>query len=144
MNTNKPSKNNSPFRSFVVFWLPTFSWVILICYLSLADSDLPEIKFRFILESDKIAHLGFYSVLTFLLVRSWLNIFSAKSLVYILILSSVQAISFSIIMEVLQKLITTTRQFDLTDIYANIAGTVIGAFSYLLIFKLFSKASSAK
>ena len=142
MNTKKLSKNNFRLRSFLKSWLPTFFWILLVCYLSLADSGLPEIKFRFILESDKIAHIGIYFVLTVLLTRSWSNVILKKGLKYLLILSAFQVICFGIIMEVLQKLITTTRQFDVRDIYANIAGTVIGAIFYLLFHKFFSQTSS--
>jgi hypothetical protein len=45
-------------------------------------------------------------------------------------------------MEVLQKLVTKTRHFDRHDIYANIAGTIIGALFYLLIQKIVLKGSS--
>lgn len=142
MNTKKQSKTNFPSRSFVVFWLPTFIWAVVICYLSLNDSDLSEIKFRFILESDKIAHLLMYFVLTVLLIRSWVGIFSSKALLYMLIISSVQVISFSILLEGLQKLLTSTRQFSFDDIFANIAGTVFGAIIMLIFYNYLSPKSS--
>ena len=142
MNTKKLSKNNFRLRSFLKSWLPTFFWILLVCYLSLADSGLPEIKFRFILESDKIAHIGIYFVLTVLLTRSWSNVFSTKGLRFLLIFSSVQVISFSIILEVLQKLITTTRQFDLKDIYANITGVIVGVIIFILFKRFFLRSKS--
>lgn len=142
MNTRKQSKINQHFFSFIKSWLPTFSWIFLICYSSLTDSGLPEIKFCFILESDKIAHIGIYSVLTILLVRSWVHVFGPKALIYLLILSSIQVISFSIIMEFLQKLLTKTRHFDLKDIIANISGTVVGVILSWLFYKFLYRSSS--
>lgn len=142
MNTKKQSKTNSRIRSFFYSWLPTFLWLIVVCYLSLADSGLPKIRFRLFLESDKIAHLAIYFVLTYLLMRSWELLFIKIGVVYLFLLASFQSISFSIIMEVLQKLVTKTRHFDRHDIYANIAGTIIGALFYLLIQKIVLKGSS--
>lgn len=142
MNTKRQSKTNFQVRSFLNSWLPTFSWIIVVCYLSLADSGLPNIRFHFILESDKIAHIGIYFVLTLLLIRSWSNLFSKKAHGYLLISASLQAISFSIIMEVLQNLLTKTRHFDLKDIYANIGGTILGAIIYVLYHRFFSRNTS--
>jgi glycopeptide antibiotics resistance protein len=142
MNTKRQSKTKFQVRSFLNSWLPTFTWIIVVFYLSLADSGLPEIKFRFILESDKIAHLVIYSVLNFLLLRSWSSVFSAITTNFLLIFASLQAISFSIIMEVLQKYLTSTRQFDMKDIYANIGGTIAGAVIYLLYHRFFSRNTS--
>lgn len=142
MNTKKQSKTNFQVRSFLNSWLPTFTWIIVVCYLSLAESGLPNIKFRFILESDKFAHIGIYSVLTLLLIRSWAKAFKTKPRGFLLLSASLQAISFSIIMEVLQKLLTNTRHFDLKDIYANIGGTIVGAIIYMLYYRITSKHSS--
>ena len=144
MNTKRQSKTNFQVRPFLNSWLPTFTWIFVVCYLSLTDSGLPEIKFRFILESDKIAHLVFFSVLNFLLLRSWSRVFSAITSYFLLIFASLQAICFSIIMEVLQKYLTNTRQFDMKDIYANIGGAIAGAAIYLLYQRFFSRNISDK
>ena len=142
MNTNKLSKNNSPFRLLIDTWLPTFFWIIVVCYLSLADSGLPNIKFRFILESDKIAHIGIYSVLTLLFIRSLVKAMLVKSIGNKLLISSLLAISFSIVMEVLQKTLTKTRQFDLHDIYANFTGVIIGVIIFILFKRFFLRSKS--
>jgi len=142
MNIKRLSKINFWSRSFLKSWLPTFLWIIVVCYLSLADSGLPEVKFRFILESDKIAHIVIYSVLNLLLLRSWAKVISIKNPGYLVILASLQAISFSIIMEVLQELLTNTRHFDMKDIYANIGGTIVGAIIYIMYHKIFPRSSS--
>jgi glycopeptide antibiotics resistance protein len=53
-----------------------------------------------------------------------------------------KAVSFSIIMEVLQKLLTNSRHFDIFDIYANIGGTIIGAVLFMLFQKFFPRSLS--
>ena len=142
MNTKRQSKTNLQVGSFFDSWLPTFLWIIVVCYLSLTDSGLPKIKFRFILEADKIAHIVIYMVLTYLLMRSWAKMLSTINPGYIFLLATTQSISFSIIMEVLQKLLTNTRHFDLKDIYANIGGTIVGAILYLLFHRYISRSST--
>jgi glycopeptide antibiotics resistance protein len=81
-------------------------------------------------------------VLTVLLIRSWVGVFSSKALLYMLFISSVQVISFSILLEGLQKLLTSTRQFSFDDIFANIAGTVFGAIIMLIFYNYLSPKSS--
>jgi hypothetical protein len=144
MNTKRQSKTRSQVRSFSYSWLPTFLWIIVVFYLSLTDSGLPDIKFRLILESDKIAHIIIYSVLTYLLMRSWKMVYPPIGRGYLFLIATVQAISFSIVMEVLQKVLTKTRHFDKQDIYANIAGTIVGALIYLLFQKIISRSSAEK
>ena len=142
MNTNKPSKNKFRVSSFIKFWLPTFFWTVVVCYLSLTDSGLPGIKFRFILESDKYAHIAIYFVLTLLLIRSWANAFLTIKINYLLFFASVQSISYGILMEVLQKLLTHSRHFDLKDIYANIFGSIAAVTTYMVYRRFFSKEKS--
>ena len=144
MNTKRQSKTRSQVRSFSNSWLPTFLWIIVVFYLSLTDSGLPDIKFRLILESDKIAHIIIYTVLTYLLMRSWKLVYQPISKFFLFLIATIQAISFSIVMEMLQKVLTKTRHFDKHDIYANIAGTIVGALIYLLFKKTTSGSPSEK
>jgi hypothetical protein len=144
MNINKLSKNKFQVRYFLKIWLPTVFWTIVVCYLSLVDSGLPNIKFRFILESDKIAHIGIYLVFNLLLLRSWKNAFSSHSLGNLITFVSLQVVIFSVLMELLQKLLTKHRHFDFKDIYANIAGVTIAVIVFLLFNKYFSKKASDK
>jgi glycopeptide antibiotics resistance protein len=110
----------------------------------LADSGLPEIKFSFFVESDKIAHAGIYFIFVFLLTRSWVHHFANKAVLFLIISSFMQTISFGIVMEVLQKLLTQSREFDMNDIYANTGGTVAGLFFYYLMYRFGFQATSDK
>ena len=60
-------------------------------------------------------------------MRSWAIVIPGITPVYLFLLASLQAISFGIVMEILQKLLTHTRHFDKQDIYANIGGAIVGA-----------------
>ncbi|HMB99669.1 MAG TPA: VanZ family protein [Flavobacteriaceae bacterium] len=74
--------------------------------------------------TDKIFHFLTYGILTILWYYTWLNKSRSKQIVA-LILATLISISFGIIIEVLQDNLTSTRIFDLKDIFANVLGIIV-------------------
>lgn len=101
-------------------------YTIALTTLSLIKLDLDDVEEVIPSFSDKIFHFLAYFIFTWL----WFNAFfykfhfnKIKSISFSVLIS----IMFGIIIEVLQHLITTTRGFDILDIFANILGVIISA-----------------
>jgi VanZ family protein len=94
--------------------------------------NLPEVKLSF---ADKIFHFLAYSLFTILWYLAFsfsLNLKEKKAILNAVIL----AVSFGMILEVLQGTITTTRAFDVYDAFANTLGAVIASLIIWLKHKL--------
>ncbi len=102
------------------FWLAVI-WTVLITVLSLVSlNSVPNIN---VVGNDKFIHFLFY----FILVILWgLAIKQICSNSRRLLLVAVFAVNYGIIIEVLQSVLTITRQADFYDILANTAGVIIG------------------
>ena len=117
------------------FLLLAIIWTVLITVASLVSSSaIPKVN---LLWNDKIVHFLFY----FFFVVFWSfalhKNFYFKKYSFIII---VFAIVYGIIIEVLQGLLTTTREPDLYDVFANSLGAIIGYFGfYCLKYKFFNK-----
>lgn len=104
-------------------------WTILITTLSLVN--LNGLKKVSVADGDKYVHLIFYFVLTFFL---FINIeLDKNNKSKKLLLSSAIAISYGIVIEVIQGAFTTTREFDCFDILANTTGS-LSAVVFLIFF----------
>ena len=98
-------------------------WTVVITFLSLATLDSSigsEIK---IPNKDKMVHFVFY----FLFVVLWsfyvnFKTFNFKKVIVILVI----AISYGILMELIQGIFTTERTADVFDVFANSAGAIAG------------------
>ena len=103
-------------------------YAMLILFLSLASlRGIPSLGTSF---DDKIGHFGAYFIFT-LLIYNYCNSLKIKSkLFYAFIIAA----SYGFLMELLQKLLTTGRQYDLYDALANAFGAVI-AIVVITIFK---------
>ena len=81
---------------------------------------------------DKIGHFGAYFIFT-LLIFNYCNSLKIKSpLLYAFIIAS----SYGFLMELLQKLLTTGREYDLYDALANALGAIIAVLFVNLYRKL--------
>lgn len=96
-------------------------WTILTLYLSLISARSAA-KFNIwdFVGTDKLAHLIFYAIFSFLWSMSMRKRNVKKK--YILIFS----FSFGVLMEIFQLYLFNGRSFELYDIIANILGSVIG------------------
>lgn len=100
--------------------------LVAIMYVSLLPKiELPKTS---IFQADKIAHLGMYFILSIVLHKGFFNIKSKKAIVIACILSFL----YGFIVEILQYSLTSTRMFDVFDIFANGMGAI---FAYLIVSK---------
>jgi len=105
------------------FYLPAFTWAIIILYLS--ATAVPQFKIDFIFSPDKINHFAAYGLLSILMVWGiWKTqkVFKRKVLLIILTISSI----YGILMEIMQYLFFPNRYFDYGDMIANILGSILG------------------
>lgn len=102
-------------------------YTLALTLLSLLKLDLDDVEEIIPSFSDKIFHFLAYFIFTWLWFNTFLYRFHFKKNKSIL-LSILVSVTFGIVIEVLQHLITTSRSFDLLDILANILGVIISAF----------------
>lgn len=100
--------------------------LMAIMYVSLLPKiELPKTN---IFQADKIVHFGMYFILSCTIFKGFLNKRERKSLTIACILSFL----YGFIVEILQYSLTTTRMFDVFDIFANGMGAI---FAYLIVSK---------
>ena len=112
-------------------FLIAVSLTLIIAYLSLSkpiEIDIP-IKITFL---DKILHASAYFTLTV----SWLFALRKKSNFKLI---SIVLFLYGILMEFLQGWLTTTRQKDIYDVFANSLGIVISLFVFDYFYKYLKK-----
>lgn len=81
---------------------------------------------------DKIGHFGAYAIFTLLIF----NYFNAKKIRRALFYALIIASSYGFLMELLQKLLTSGREFDLYDALANSFGAIIAVLFIIFYRKL--------
>jgi len=111
----------------VVFRIIFISWLVFVTFSSLSSFEGVNTSFFNIPFFDKIVHFGFYFVMVvsgmLALKEQCQNNFKLfKSLVVMLVF----AITYGIIIEILQASITVSRQGDVFDVMANTLGALLG------------------
>lgn len=113
-------------------YLPALLWAALIVLLTfMPGSEVPNFKIPHL---DKVAHTGMYAVFSFLLgygLRS--GSASDNKLRKQAVMSTSIAVGFGIVTEALQPELAPGRTFEVTDILANIIGSISGATAYLVV-----------
>jgi VanZ family protein len=105
-------------------------YIVLITILSLVSIDT---KTNINVDNaDKIVHIMIHAIHVVLLFLVFLKYNISKPILLAIFIS----ITYGIVIEVLQEQLTTKREFDIFDIYANCFGTIIAA----IILKLKGKA----
>jgi VanZ family protein len=94
--------------------------------LSLIKIDFDDVEENIPSFSDKVFHFLAYFIFTWLWFNAFFYHFNFNKIKSIL-LSVLVSVTFGIVIEVLQHLITTSRGFDILDIFANILGVIISA-----------------
>lgn len=122
----------------VIPHLITALTAIAILILSLGEPGPVVPKFyRLIPHADKLVHfimyLGFTVVLLFLYCRKKGNLDS-------LLITGAISFSYSVFIEFLQKYLTRSRQFELTDIFFNLCGVLIA----IALFRLWQRMGYKK
>ncbi|WP_442902425.1 VanZ family protein [Flavobacterium sp.] len=96
-------------------------WTVIITVLSLVSlNSIPQVD---VPGKDKIVHFLFYSIFVIFWSFSknkWCSNWNYRLLIVCL------AIVYGIIIEVLQSVLTHTREADLNDILANSLGAIVG------------------
>jgi len=101
-----------------VITLSTLLYALLIIYSSLSNlNNSTQFKFE---HMDKVIHYMIYSIFS-LLVYNTAKVYNLKKS---LIITVVLTISFGIVIELCQSILTTHRNFELLDIFANVMGTL--------------------
>jgi VanZ family protein len=109
-------------------WTCTIAFFCLIQASAIPSVDIP------IQNLDKIVHIFFHFVFTSLWVLFFLKQFKETNYLKLLIFSVLLSVLYGIIIEILQGVVTTTRNADIFDVLANIAGALM-ALSNFLYFK---------
>lgn len=117
-----------------VFWKP-ICWAVIISVLSfMPANDLSSQKWFDFEHQDKILHLLFYGVFSFLLFRSISYYFNKSKLVWLIYLLTFLVILFyGLIIEIIQDRFTASRQGDILDMVFNLTGYFVAMALFLLI-----------
>ncbi|MBQ8423562.1 MAG: VanZ family protein [Coprobacter sp.] len=111
---------------FIKRYYPTLLVVATILYLSLGRPSAPQ-DLQLIPYIDKMAHIvmymGLVATFSFDVYRS---VVSEKSCRRYLMCGAFVAIVLGVLMEVLQVCVTTYRSGDIGDVWANVAGVLLG------------------
>jgi len=104
------------------------AWTLLTLYLSLMSArSASEFNLFDFIGFDKLAHLSFYTIFSFLWSMALRETNTGKNFVLFF------SVSFGILMEICQFYLFNGRSFELYDILANIIGSFIG----VILFKKF-------
>lgn len=107
------------------------TWLLIMCVLFfLPGSALPKESWLDAIHFDKIVHVGLFAVLLFL----WRSSFNWKINYYGYILL-LMAITYGFLVEVVQLYWISNRSFDLYDVAADTAGSVLGLFIWSRVYK---------
>ena len=103
-------------------------YTLFLTILSLISlKGIPKLGSTF---DDKIYHFGAYTIFTII----WYNYFKRTSTRFKIFFSAAIAITYGIIVEVLQGEFTTYRTEDIADVFANSLGVLFGV-AFILIFR---------
>lgn len=117
-----------------LYYIPALTWGIVLGIGSLLPKEaLPEVIFWDILSPDKIAHLGAYAILLFLI--SWGLHHNDKLNRKSLTVAALLGITYGISMEYGQHYLSVNRQFEWLDALANTLGCFLGIWSFTSFFK---------
>ncbi len=112
---------------FSVSWL-----VITTLLLTLPGSSFPKENWLDKIAFDKWVHLGLFAIMVFLWCRVvfWL-MQHAKKMLILFLLVTLFFCGYGIAMEYVQENLVSNRSFDTGDIYADVAGCLLGfGYSY--------------
>lgn len=105
-------------------WLAVFWSAIIFFLLSIPGKDLPQAPR--IPHLDKIIHTILFAVLCCLWCCVWRARAKQSSLLVIILVCIILCSAYGIGMEYYQKYCVANRSFEMKDIYADTAGSVLG------------------
>lgn len=119
-------------------FIPALAWFIIATILfALPGDDLPANTFLEKIYFDKWVHTGLFAGLTFLTALPFIQNqqFTKKLLIKIII----SFIIYGVLIEYMQKYWVKGRSFDVTDIIADTAGCIVGAYACSWLLQRVSK-----
>ena len=112
------------------FLFLAITWTVFVVVASLVSfNQVPKVK---VIGSDKLVHFLFY--LIFVVLWSLAKKQTCFKIKYSLLIVVI-AIVFGIIIEILQGVLTKTRQADFYDVVANSLGAIVGCLALFCVKK---------
>lgn len=97
-----------------------------VMYVSLLEQvELPQAP---IFQADKLVHFSMYFILSLAIYKGFFN----KNLILSIVIACFASFFYGLIVEFLQYFLTSSRMFDIFDIFANGIGSI---FAYLIVNK---------
>ena len=103
-----------------------YTTLITIAFLK-SSNDLPTYG---IIINDKIIHILIYIILSFIWLSYTFSLSEKNNPIRYIIWVLTLCTFYGIVIEILQEELTTTRQADIYDIFANLLGILIGTFFF--------------
>jgi len=115
--------------NFLRYHFPAILWAAVILYLTLLPAEsLPEMPEWKLLSFDIFCHIGVFSLMAFLLVRSlYFHYGRAQFIQYAIGLSSVICFFLGVIIELLQTVMKRGRHGEARDVISDAIGIVLGS-----------------
>ena len=116
-----------------IYFAPAFAWGIFIFILSvLPGQDLPHYDWGDLVSIDKLVHMVFYALLTWLVLRGIKKLNPRQNWVRVGLIVALSTSAFGWFIEWLQENYCQNRMFDWFDGLANMvgAGLAFGTFIY--------------
>lgn len=112
----------SPLKLHLIYAFAAIVLFIAIMYVSLLPKvELPEAP---VIQADKLVHFSMYAILSFFSYKGFFNVKQARAIAFACVLS----FFYGFIVECSQYYFTTSRMFDVFDIFANGIGTMFAYF----------------
>ena len=96
---------------------------------------MPKVRFFLFKHFDKLVHLGFYAVLTALLLFGFSQFKRERISWQKMLLSVAVPVGLGVILEYLQASLSINRNFENADIIANISGSILACLGFIIITK---------
>jgi len=110
--------------------VPTILFAILLLILSIIPGDMAGTPGAFYFEGiDKVMHALMYGVFSLLVTNVYLAFYKIKFWPLLLLVFITWC--YSILMEILQLYLVSTRSGELLDAIANLAGIVVGTLAFV-------------
>ena len=118
-------------KKLLVFW-KTVTWTVFMLVLFLIPSqDIPGS--REIPNLDKVVHVAFFMIFTFLFMQDLLKIRGLKSILPAYIITTILVVLIiAIMIELLQDNMNLGRDGDINDILYDLAGFILGMLLLIL------------
>jgi len=118
-------------KKLLAFW-KTVTWTVFMLVLFLIPSqDIPGS--REIPNLDKVVHVAFFMIFTFLFMLDLLKIKGLKSILPAYIITTILVVLFiAIMIELLQDNMNLGRDGDINDILYDLAGFILGMLLLIL------------